>query len=747
MNRKLCCALLGGAASLASVPAFAQSEAPKLQPSPSTSIPEPNANPLGQASGSSEQSDGLGDIVVTAQFRRENLQDVPIAASAFSSADLKTKGARQGSDLAQMVPNLQINGSFASVPKITIRGIGTNDFQTFVQAAVGTYIDDVYIGPAVGQNLQLFDIDRVEVLRGPQGTLYGKNTTGGAINYYSALPTAEFGGGGTVSVGDYGRFEADAHVNLPLGAGTRLRLSFMNRDRDGYVRNTLGGPNLGRVNVWGVRGVLTQDLGADWSARLIVSGGKSRSDATPREPVGTFAGGPGDVLGYVDPADPYVGGFDHPLADDVDSFQANLKVEGRLADHLSLTSVTAYGHLKRVANIDNDFSPNSLNNIIYASDQKYYSQELRISFDSDPVRLTGGVHYYRDDSKNNQDFQFFYCEYAASCTPKIPLPPIHIVTTPNPIAYSTAGFLQGDLKVTDRLTITGGLRYTTETRSFDSQSLVLTPNSPFPGFAHAFDQKTWHNLSYKVGVTYNTGDGFLAYANVSTGFRSGNYTHSQFQRLLPNFGRYNPETLTAYEIGIKSTLFDRTLRLNAAIFRMDYKDLQVSTFRNATAITDNAADARIQGAEGELTWQPAQWFKATVGAGYLDAVYKNYISGTGATLSGNTLINAPKFNLTYDVSANVDLSPSLNLYGGIFGKYQTQVFFRPENDLGQGAYHIGNLRVGLHSKDGWDLQFWAKNLFNVVVRTDANAVGAPFYQNLILWNEPRMIGATLSFDF
>ena len=262
-----------------------------------TAVPATAAQEKSASDAEAAAADGSGDIIVTAQRRSERLQDVPIATTVVGADQLTASRVTEANDLPTLVPNLRVSGNFAAVPKITMRGIGTNDFVPSLNPGVGTYIDEVYIGLAIGQNFQLYDLERVEVLRGPQGTLYGKNTNGGAIKYVTRKPEADSAGGYlSATYGSYDRFELEGAINVPMSTVWSARVSGVARKQDGYLGNPVTGRKGGFTDAWAVRGQLRYNPSSDVDILLQLFDGRSEGDSGARRLEGPLPGGT-DILG------------------------------------------------------------------------------------------------------------------------------------------------------------------------------------------------------------------------------------------------------------------------------------------------------------------------------------------------------------------------------------------------------------------------------------------------------------------
>lgn len=749
-----------------------------------------------EASGEAGAS-GLEEIVVMARKRQEDLQEVPIATTALTASQLAASGVTRSDQLQSLTPNLNISGGFETIPKVTLRGIGTNDFIQNLNPAVGTYVDEVYMGLATGQLLQLYDVARVEVLRGPQGTLYGKNTTGGAVNIFSAKPEyGETSGALSASYGNYDYFSADGHLNLPIGDRVAMRISFASRDRDGYFDNRFNGEKDRFQNVWHARFQLAAEPvdGVDFLLKLYA--GKTDVDALHRNPVGVldpavpgrYLVGGVDVAGFSAPLRAHTGVQDAPTFDNVDEYGGSLTANVDLGPDVQLTSITAYHDVKREAQDDADGGPFALIRNFYGNESNFLSQELRLSGDIGGIEWIVGGHYYRERHDVYDDFNFFECTLDNSCTIRANgpgYPPGNRfpggALTGVPIAsnvdlryiqknVSYAGFAEAKFPLTDNLALTTGLRYTSENRKISSRSITSLIARPavaspfFPGYARFEGDRTWDNLSGRVILEYKPSSDAMLYASYSTGFRSGNWNGVAFGRIESIENPVNPEKLTSYEVGAKTEWLDNRLRLNLSGFYSTYDDLQVSIFVNATSILANAANAEIYGAEAELTAVPVEGLQARVALGYLHGKYKSFCDGgtapvdpgvpfrpgCGNDLSGNRLVNAPRYTATASLDYERELGSDWAWSIGGDIRFQSKTYFTAYNleHLAQGSYAIANFRTRFVNKaDDYDISLWITNAFDREYAVDGNQIRAPFGMDLVAFGAPRMYGVTVAGRF
>ncbi|RVT91220.1 TonB-dependent receptor [Sphingomonas crocodyli] len=648
--------LMAGISILAATPALAQSTA--------------------SAPAADEQPEGLQDIVVTAQRREENLQKVPVAVTAVTNAQLNDLRITSIRNLSVIAPGLQINTQGRqTVPTVNIRGISSGSTIVAVDPKVGIYVDGVYIGRVVGSVFEVAELDRVEVLRGPQGTLFGRNATGGALSLVTASPTGEFGVRGSVSYGNYDAKRAKISLDLPQFGPFSVKLSYLHDDIRGDVRNLIGGqsfdisaavPKFGKVtaakrlggrnvdgallSVRGDFGAVTADYRFDYT--------DSRSVGRVQQSYGVLpADSLGRVIAPIIALQPLYGGITNistkPLdavanASSVDHIKTQghsltLKVEA--TDWLSLKSITSYRQLDQspssfdlaasggllfsraqllglltgnpaaITNPANRPGPNdhffSLFNV-YENHQKQWSQETQASINTDAFNLIAGVFYFHEQNPTTNFLASLASFTNNVFTPISPVPPITRLSTDND---AWAAYAQGTWHVTDSFDLTGGLRYSLD----DRRTNIFQLSGAQAGalgvgkFRATFDRINWAGIA-----TWRPTEQITAYAKVSTAYVSGGiYAGASF----------DPEDLTAYELGLKTKLFDNRLRANFSLYQNDYKDLQTQIFQNGVSIIANAGKARIKGAEAEIEFVPVRGLTISGNMAYTDFKYKQYFLG------------------------------------------------------------------------------------------------------------------------
>lgn len=560
----------------------------------------------------------LGTVNVTAQRVEENLQDTPVAVTALSTEQIEDKQVLNIRDLTAQVPNINIatNTGTASAARIFLRGVGEDESRGAVEQAVGIYVDGVYIGRSVGSLFDVVDLESIEVLRGPQGTLYGRNTVGGAIKLNSVRPQFENSGKVSATLGNYNRQEFKATGNFQLGESTAFRITGFSRERDGFHDVIPSGPlaalgrdDVGRLDTFAVRGSLYHEFNSDWSVLVAVDHTNDRSDPIPDSAapgndadnnIFTIEPLPGSTCPATRPA---VTGFAigcfTQYNQELKSTGIMGRVEGQFGN-LDFTSITAYRELEDelLTRIGAEY--------LQATDQDQFSQEFTIgqtgqgAFD-----WLAGLYFFEEDIQ--LDATFFFPSSIKSSTSSI------------------AAFGQGTFNVNDQLAITAGLRATNDDKDFDGAG-------PF-GFSR-MDSAEFDNLSYTIGADYRFNESVLGYAKYSTGFKSGGWSPDAFSPTAI-FLRVQEEELDSFEAGLKMD-WDDTLRLNVAAFFNQYEGLQIGATVPGLGFTRfNVDETEISGLEVEGVWQLTDNFQINGNLGILNAEYTSLTGDQARGLTNN----------------------------------------------------------------------------------------------------------------
>lgn len=726
-----------GAALLAlgSMPAFAQ------QPTPSQSGNPPQ----------------LEDIVVTAQRRAESLQDVPLSVSAFDGQFLQRSRVATVSDLVAFTPGVSGTTVSTTTPRITVRGVSTEDFGVGSDPALGIYVDDVYLGRGVSSVTDLFDVGRVEVIKGPQGSLFGRNTTAGAISIVTNRPSADEASGYVDA--SYGRFEAfDARgaVNLPLGGEWAIRLAGSTRHRDDWVENTEGG-GIGRIQSSAGRATLGYD-GDDLRAT-----GSFEYRSTRNQP-GPYVN---RVLVSTNPFGPISSNLTDTgpdrARDNIDSYRATLRIEADLSDAVTLTSITAYNGFDNSYLEDTDASPLTLLHFGTDGRQDSYSQELRLNGSAGPVEWFLGASAARDDARSTQSA--IYDEedlcailFAASCTDATGLPGAPRVREQSIASTrNTSLAIYGDATIAlgDDLDLTAGLRVSRDVKQFRLKlplndnllgPIFVVPPSPsdLAGIGSltpdgAVEQRFADtSVQPRLAIRYRFGPGLSAYASVSRGYKAGG-----FNQLSPG-PAFAPETIWSYEAGLKGELLDRRLRFDLSAYHFRYSDLQVLVDFAGSVVTRNAGSASGTGVEVQVTALPVEGLALIGGLAFQDAQYDAFQPDAATDYSGNSLVRAPRWSANLVADGRLPLGGRLAALARLELSYRSRQYFDPSNRSweAQGPYALVNASLGAAVGDRWELRAFAQNLTDQRYLVDTSQV-IPDLIEYTQRGEPRSYGIQL----
>jgi len=693
-----------------------------------------------------EETATLDEVVVTARRREERLQDVPVAVTALSAQALENLQAADIGDLEGSVPNLTLHEGDASNAVVYVRGVGQVDSLAFADPGVGIYVDDVYLGRAQGAFLSVYDVDRIEVLRGPQGTLYGRNTIGGAVKFVSTPLSAEWGGRGEASVGDYGLVEARLGVGGALNAdGTLLGKAAVSVSRrDGYADNAFNGLDDGDKDQVAGRISLEYRPSDDLSFRLNVDGSRDRpqSSRTPARATNVFGLYP-DTLG-----DPFKVNADFGDLNNLDTFGAALIADWSLDDVWSFKSVTAWRSMDYDTHLDLDATPLPIFGTYVEEDQHQFSQEFQLTYAGERLNAVAGVFYFDETDVT----------FSGLVGPVISLVTGSINDQHN---KSYAAYGQATYDLTDRLKLTGGLRYTYEDKSFARTQTMYVGATTIPGrndpgllLTDIDTGENWDSWSPKLGLDYKVSDDVLAYVSVSRGFKSGGFDGRSND--AAGAAPFDPETLWAYEGGVKSQWFDRRLTANAAVFWNDYTDLQLSSFTSDgaggfAALFTNAAAATIRGAELELVARPIPPLTLNATIGYLDASYDEYIGPGGTDISDDReLVNAPEWSGRLGAVYVADLDDKGSVTLGADASYRSKTFPTVSSSevLAQESYTLVDAFVRWSDRDDHLFaELGGKNLTDERYIEHGFDLSDSLGYQLAYFGAPRTVRLTVGFKF
>jgi len=706
-----------------------------------------NAQPQTSSAQASEASTAeedtvktLGQVTVTARRREETLKDVPGSVTAIGADDIGRFGATEIGDLQSNVPNIVLHEGDAQNTVAYIRGVGQLDSLAFADPGVGIYLDDVYLGRAQGSFLDVFDVERIEVLRGPQGTLYGRNTIGGAIKFVSRAPseTPEFSAAATV--GNFDQTDVSLGVSGPIAGDKVLaKAAVAYLSRDGYADNSVDGQDDGDRNTLAWRGSILAHLSDRFRVQLTADGSSDTPDTsrTPNRETAVFGAFPRSE-------DPFSVDADFNGLSDLSVKGISARATWDVSDTLTLVSTTAYREMEYDANLDLDATGAPLFGVFVFEDQNQFSQELQANYDNGPVSLVGGLYYF--DEEDVTESGIFG-------------PDIAFVSNSINDQNTTALAAYGDLsyEVSDRLSLSVGVRITEEEKDFLRVQEFFGATTPLiPQIGTGFratdvnTSETFSNTSPRISVSYDLTDDVTTYASIGRGFKSGGFdgrSNSGFEAQP-----FDAETLTAYEAGFKGSFADGAIFVSAAVFLNEYEDLQVSSFTEQNgafaAIFTNAAEAQIAGFELEGSWQATDNLRFDLAAGYLDADYDEFIGENGADVSDMlTPANAPDWTGRLAANYRRYLGPQTELVIAAAAAYRGDVYPTVSSSeiLRQGGYTLYDASVGLEFVDGkYALLLAGRNLSDKEYRTQGFDLSDSLGYQLGYYGAPRTVSLTAS---
>lgn len=705
------------------------------------------------------QDANLEEIVVTAQKRSENLQQVPISITALSGEALAAFGFENAAQISQQVPNFNVDGAFGpnGPPQLSMRGVSILDFSDSNESSVAMYVDEIYQGTVAGQTAQLFDLQRVEVLRGPQGTLYGRNTPGGLVQFISNPPTAQLEAGGSLQLGSFNQRIVEGFISGPLSDRVRARLAAKYNRDDGYQTNVVTGTDFGQTDVAAVRGLLEWEPGDSWK----LSGKAFYSKSNGSHP----------GYGFYGQLDPLTGarcelsqiaasqcvneaGFRDPSPDtrhvysELSRLPEYLEMYGGSLratwtnDQLQFASITGYEKLDKNLTEDCDAAPAAGADCLgyWTANNHQFTQEFRLSGGT-RMQWIVGAYYYEDKKFVTVVLPPFggFGSYATTKT------------------HSWAGFAQANLALTDQLSLVAGARYTHETRDLLDLGGV-TDGVPGTRDGALFlgplsDDLSSGRVTGKLGLELRPREHVLAYATISTGFKSGMFNTTLLSSPEER-GPVGDETITAYEIGTKTTWWDNRARFNAAVFYNDYRGFQTSAVVVTNGIPDarfiNAGDAKIRGAELELSVLPSPHWELGLGVGLLhsriDADPETSISGV--PLDGKRTPVSPPASVNGSVRYNHPLAGG-NASLQVDFSWKDHFYFTPQNSsfASQDAYALVNIRGAWRSPSGrYELSAFVHNVADKQYAAYAYYSPSATYAYKV-WGLPRWAGLKLEARF
>lgn len=660
---------------------------------------QPAMAPQSDADSAQSDNGGIQDIVVTAQRVGESLQKVPIAVTALTADAISDRGITGSSALEAVVPNLSMS-RIGGVNQPFLRGVGSDGAGGFDEKSVATYVDGFYIAAPSSTQLSFNNIQRLEVLKGPQGTLFGRNATGGVIQVVTKDPTQDPHAEFDVGYGNYSTVDANAYVTggIAQGLAADLAVQYHNQD-DGFGTNLITGRDVYKDRTVSVRSkwVYTGD-----TTKITLFGsydkGRSCGFCLQFQPGSAFVAGAGPL-----------GRYDVRMTEEpyfvTKNIFAGLRIEQELG-FATFVSSTLYGdnNLEYYSDIATQSPPYvSVLGVVTRETAKEYAQEFQLLGESGPLKWQVGTYLFRYDYNIFQPFD------GAAFSP-VPGP---FITQSDGRKDSVSVYGQGTYALTDELKFTAGIRYTYD-KVETTNSKIDFQNAGIVNFA---DRKiTSKKPTWRLALDYQVTPDILTYVSYNRGIKTGGLSVNDFAS-----SGYSPEQLDAYEVGLKANLFGRAVRFNAAGFYYDYKNLQVSIARANAAVILNAATARVYGLDVDLEVRPVKNFSVSVGLGLLDSKYIKFVGAPSVSLggvpsvvdaSGNRSINSPKISgsatATYEIPTSVG---DFRVSGTV--THKGKAYPTPDNHNPYPEYTLVNALIGWTSSDGkLGAELWGRNLTN-----------------------------------
>ncbi|GAA5525692.1 pesticin receptor [Microbulbifer aestuariivivens] len=683
----------------------------------------------------------LEEVTVTAQRKAQNLQSVPIAVSAFSGEAMERGNMLNVEDVSAMTPGFSLSTYNPVTPQPYIRGVGTNSSSVGDDASVGVFIDEVYAGRAGGYSADMFDVQRVEVLRGPQGSLYGRNVAGGAINVITNNPTESFEAKTKLTYGNYNLVELRGMASGPLADNVNGRIAVSQRQRDGWIENVASGEELANQDNLSARGKLDITLGDNTD--LLLSADYARDDL--------IGSGARAFDGYEE--------MTHPTekdADKVDLFldgYAEREMHGFSAKlthaigDMDLVSITAYRAQDYVFGDDllgrylTAANAALTNDAVEESSQ--FTQELRLQSAGDKLDWTAGVYFFQEEVEREESFDSTLV-YEAMGMAGLGLTSRPVWDATNETT-SYAAFGEATYIFTPAWSATLGGRYTYDKKEFASSASGAPDLFGFLSEDYAVTaDKSWSKFTPKATLTYTTENADIVYATVSEGYKAGGFNGIAATEQGATVA-FNPENAINYELGFKTSLLDQRVRFNGAMFFLDYTDLQSFTVDLGTGQVKTATgDAEIKGMELEATAYLTEGLRVGLNYGYTDSEYVRFDSRP--EIVGNSLARTPEQTVSGNLNYEWLLGNGSAIIFNANAMYQDEVFYSIENTAAAGddARTLVNVNVTWDNYEGLEVALWGKNLTDEEYRAHSfEQSGMAFY----IPGEPLTWGLSVSRDF
>ena len=680
------------------------------------------------------QGPQLEEVVVTAQKRAQSLQDVPIAISAFTSDDLDRINSATLADLQYSTPNLTVSPNGRSNASIGIRGVSDFSRNPGYDNRVGVYVDGLFVGRSAAANQATLDLERIEVLRGPQGTLFGKNTVAGAISLTTKAPSNEFYGFVKAEIGNYSRQSVTAMVNAPLTDNLFAKVMINDTQRDGHVKNLFTGGDLNGLDDQSIRLQLRYE-GESTSATFSVDQDERKAPFHGREALV-------NAPAYA-PA-PYEVRFDEPQRQDIELEGMGLVIDHELSNGMSFSSLTGYRKTDFKNNAEEDYtdsqvitSPYSRVTSSLGEVSEQTSQEFRwVSPTNDSLDYTFGLYYFDQTNESNSSAALLGGVVS-----------VQVPATVDVTSY--AAYIHGNVSISEKLQFTGGVRYTYEEK--DVQFDITDTTGLFINASYN-DSFSTDDISPKLGLNYFMTDDTMVYVSYGRGFKSGGW-NVDFVSTLEQLA-FDDESVNSAEIGIKTTLWDGRARVNLAYYDAQYDDFQVRQFvetsaGSTVATITNAGEVTTTGIEADIEILLTDNITLWATYGDTDSTFDKFKNGGGAGIDfdGNKLADAPETTYSVALEARVPMA-SGEVVAQIDYNYRDDFYTNPNNAAINTvqSYDLTNARIGYEPASGnWSVHAWVKNLSDNddIIYASRSFLGLPRGTYM----EPRMTGLTVKYNF
>ncbi|WP_099017982.1 TonB-dependent receptor [Marinicella litoralis] len=706
-----------------------------------------------------EESVALDDVKVTARRVEESIQDIPVAVTSFSREELEDAQAENLDSLKGAVPNMNLvqgRGSATSA-NIYIRGIGQPDaLQTF-DPGVGVYVDGVYLSRIQGALMSLHDVERIEVLRGPQGTLYGKNTIGGAVNVVTRRPDGESAGELQLLGGNYGKLSTSMYYKGALSDRTSASISALYRLDNGFVEDQFNGQHYNDRDNTSLRFLLNSQvndrLSLDFSIDYTdqenaLSLGRSESALIALD----FADLTTPVILSLPPSGEYDfrgrTSFNNDENQELRHTGASITVNYDINDRWNFKSITAKRDLQSDSFIDIDATEFELGDVFVGVDQDQFSQEFQFLFDNaNGFNAVLGAYYLQENVPSHQE------AYANDFLLFGGVPLDFLRTIDDDLeTTSYALFAQGNWTLTDRWGLTAGIRYSKDDKDYARTTSTFSTAGPFLDGTFAFqDSDSWDSVTPMLSVDYQVSDNSMMYASVSKGFKSGGFNGRA--NGAADVSSFKPETVWTYEVGGKSQFLDNRLRVNYAMFTSNYEDFQARVAEDISSFpVINAAELDISGAELEVTWLLSASTSVYSSVGYLNSDYKKFFDFRQPDLdrSDDTPPFSPDWTFRIGMNHAMYLNGGAVLRFGVNGNYTDDMYLSVDNQaaLTQDDYWLFNAYATYDfANPAWSVSVGGKNLGDEVYKVDAQEFSSVGNIQTAYYGDPRTWYAALNYRF